>query len=175
MITSVAVANNLPYIFTLFIYFFLLWHCKLVSTVESFWFALGSRLLLIYFSECKSYTTLSSANRKETYISLSYICDNTLKPGWFRFQGDAGTKMPTWCVPTRRCGAAIPGWLNGTHPAENEDIVARQVHFHWGSNCHYWSVDIQVKNCSGYYVYYLRETGCNARSCGTDREGSGHT
>ncbi|KAK2548976.1 Uromodulin [Acropora cervicornis] len=126
--------------------------------------------------ECKSYTTLSSANRKETYISLSnYICDNTLKPGWFRFQGDAGTKMPTWCVSTLRCGAAIPGWLNGTHPGENEGIVARQVHFHWGSNCHYWSVDIQVKNCSGYYVYYLRETGCNARYCGTDREGSGHT
>ena len=83
--------------------------------------------------------------------------------------------MPTSCIPKKRCGTDIPGWLNGTHPGEDEGIVARQVHFHWSSNCHYWSVDIQVKNCSGYYVYYLRETGCNARYCGTDREGSGHT
>ena len=124
--------------------------------------------LLLYFSECQSYKKLSSASRKVTHGSSPRLCDITLTPGWFRFQGDAGTKMPTWCVPTHRCGTDIPGWLNGTHPGEDEGIVARQVHFHWGSNCHYWSVDIQVKNCSGYYVYYLRETKCNYRYCGTD-------
>ena len=124
--------------------------------------------LLLYFSECQSYKTLSSASRKVTHGSSPRLCDITLKPGWFRFQGYAGTKMPTWCVPTHRCGTDIPGWLNGTHPGEDEGIVARQVHFHWSSNCHFWSVDIQVKNCSGYYVYYLRETRCNARYCGTD-------
>ncbi|XP_044181688.1 fibulin-1-like [Acropora millepora] len=119
--------------------------------------------------ECKNYTTLSSANRKDTYSSqLPFKCDDTLKPGWFRFQGDAGTKMPTWCVPTFRCGTAIPGWLFGSHPGEDEGIVRRQVHFHGGSNCHYWYFDIQVKNCSGYYVYYLRKTLCNYRYCGTD-------
>ena len=166
-----AVANNLLYIFTLFIYLFFTLTVQTCFRCRQFLVRIGfPTSSLLYFSECKNYTTLSSANRKETYRSETayYECDNTLKPGWFRFQGDAGTKMPTWCVPTRRCGAAIPGWLNGTHPGEDEGIVARQVHFHWGSNCHYWSVDIQVKNCSGYYVYYLRETKCNYRYCGTD-------
>ena len=120
------------------------------------------------FSECKNYQILSSADRKETNEFRNSLCDDDLRPGWFRFQGDAGTKMPTTCIPMRRCWTQSTGWLNGTHPEEYEGSVTRQVHFHWRSNCHYWSEDIQVKNCSGYYVYYLRGTKCNARYCSTD-------
>ena len=139
--------------------------------LENFRSALGSRQVYCFiFSECKSYTTLNSSDRKETHkSSYPHLCDKNLKPGWFRFQGDAGTKMPTWCIPAHRCGTDIPGWLNGIHPGEDQGIVTRQVRFRWRSNCQYWSVDIQVKNCGGYYVDYLRRTGiCNAAYCGTD-------
>ena len=77
-------------------------------------------LLFTLFLECRNYKILSSADRKVTYRPYHRLCDGTLGHGWFRFQGDAGTKMPTWCTPTYRCGSLGTGWLNGAHPQEHE-------------------------------------------------------
>ena len=123
--------------------------------------------LLDLSSECKNYQILSSADRKVTHGSLPGLCDNNIGPGWFRFQGDAGIKMPTSCIPFKRCGTDIPGWLNGAHPEEHEGNVTRQVCFRYSTCCQF-SHKIQVRRCTGYYVYYLRGTLCNARYCGTD-------
>ena len=123
--------------------------------------------LLDLFSECKNYQILSSADRKMTHGGFPRLCDNNIGPGWFRLQGDAGVKMPTSCIPLHRCGTDIPGWLNGNHPEEHEGNVTRQVCFHYNSCCEFYH-NIQVRNCGGYYVYYLRGTICYARYCGTD-------
>ena len=125
-------------------------------------------LLFTLFLECRNYKILSSADRKVTYRPYHRLCDGTLGPGWFRFQGDAGTKMPTWCTPTYRCGSLGTGWLNGTHPQEHEGNVTRQACFHYPPSCCRFLKNIQVRNCSGYYVYYLTATICTARYCGTD-------
>jgi len=71
----------------------------------------------------------------------------SLGPGWFRFQGDAGTKMTTTCVPYLRCGTDAPGWLDGDHPAVADGTVTRSVCFSWKPNCCVWSINIQVRNC----------------------------
>ncbi|XP_074607258.1 uromodulin-like [Acropora palmata] len=118
--------------------------------------------------ECRNYKILSSADRKVTYRPYHRLCDGTLGPGWFRFQGDAGTKMPTWCTPTYRCGSLGTGWLNGAHPQEHEGNVTRQACFHYPPSCCQFFHNIQVRNCSGYYVYYLTATKCTTRYCGTD-------
>ncbi|XP_044181279.1 uromodulin-like [Acropora millepora] len=122
--------------------------------------------------ECQNYQVLTDANRKLTNDDTPLRCDNTLGPAWFRFQGDAGTKMPTSCTPPKKCGTHATGWLNGAHPDEYEGKVTRQVCFSWNSNCCAWSVNIQVQNCSGYYLYYISGTysghPCNLRFCGTD-------
>ena len=124
------------------------------------------------FSECQNYQVLSNADRKVTNDDTPLLCDNTLGPAWFRFQGDAGTKMPTSCIPSNKCGTHATGWLNGTHPETHEGNVTRRVCFHWHSNCCEWSVNIQVQNCSGYYLYYFSGTypghQCHLRFCGTD-------
>ncbi|XP_015760282.1 PREDICTED: pancreatic secretory granule membrane major glycoprotein GP2-like isoform X2 [Acropora digitifera] len=121
--------------------------------------------------ECQNYQILSNANRKVTNDDTPLLCDNTLGPAWFRFQGDAGTKMPTSCTPSSKCGTHATGWLNGAHPDEYEGKVTRQVCFSW-STCCQWSVNIQVQNCSGYYLYYISGTysghPCHLRFCGTD-------
>ncbi|XP_044181282.1 uromodulin-like isoform X1 [Acropora millepora] len=121
--------------------------------------------------ECQNYQVLSNADRKVTNDDTPLLCDNTLGPAWFRFQGDAGTKMPTSCIPSSKCGTHATGWLNGTHPETHEGKVTRQVCFSFSSCC-YWSVNIQVKNCSGYYLYYISGTPsrntCHLRFCGTD-------
>ncbi|XP_078382516.1 uncharacterized protein LOC144665202 [Oculina patagonica] len=117
---------------------------------------------------CQNYQSLSGADRKINYYSGSY-CDSGIGPGWFRFQGGAGTRMPTSCPPTYRCDTSATGWLNGGHPTVADGQVTRQACFHWSSNCCYWSTNIQVRNCGSFYVYYFNGTpNCQLRYCGTD-------
>ena len=124
-------------------------------------------------SECQNYGSLNSGDRKITYTTRSYNCENGIGPGWFRFEGSAGTRMPTSCPPYNRCNTAATGWLNGGHPTVADGQVSRQVCFHWvNSGCCEWSTNIKVRNCGSYYVYYLHSTPnngyCNLRYCGTN-------
>ena len=130
-------------------------------------------ITIIFFffstSECQNYGSLNSTDRKITYAVSSNYCDNGIGPGWFRFEGSAGTRMPTSCPAYERCGTAATGWLNGGHPTVADGQVSRQVCFHWKSGCCQWSTNIKVRNCGSYYVYYLSGTPvCNGRYCGTD-------
>ena len=118
-------------------------------------------------SECQNYGSLNSGDRQITYTSY-YGCDSGLGPGWFRFEGSAGTRMPTSCPPTGRCDTNAPGWMNGGHPTVADGQVSRQVCFHWYGCCQ-WSTNIKVRNCGSYYVYYLSGTPtCDLRYCGTN-------
>lgn len=128
------------------------------------------------FLECQNYQTLSNGDRKNKYASATTVenkvgCDNNLGPAWFRFQGDAGTKMATSCVQTGRCGTHAPGWLDGAHPTVDEGKVTRKACFTWDTCCS-WSIDIQVRNCGDFYVYYINKTPpehpCHLRFCGSD-------
>ena len=127
--------------------------------------------IFFLFSECQHYQTLNSADRKVTHGSSPRLCDNSLGPAWFRFQGNAGTKMPTSCVSSYRCGTDATGWLNGPHTTVVDGKVTRQVCFSW-SGCCTWSINIQVLNCGGYFVYFIDGTPpghpCHLRYCGTD-------
>ena len=128
-------------------------------------------IIIFSISECQNYGSLNSADRKITYPASSYYCDNGIGPGWFRFEGSAGTRMPTSCPPTDRCDTSAPGWMNGGHPTVADGQVSRTVCFHWRSNCCYWSTNISVRNCGSYYVYYLSGTPngfCPLRYCGTN-------
>ena len=77
--------------------------------------------------ECIHYQALTSGDRRETNDVHPLLCDKDLGPAWFRFLGDAGSKMSSSCVPKHRCGAHASGWLNGTHPTKADGIVTRQV------------------------------------------------
>ena len=127
---------------------------------------------MIYFqSECQGCTTLENADRKTTYLNKDSLSDHNIGKGWYRFQGPAGTKMPTSCVPINRCNTKLPGWLNGNHPAVPDGKVDRTVCFHWGINCCFWSKTIQVRNCIGFYVYYFSGFPISngaSRYCGAD-------
>lgn len=123
--------------------------------------------------ECQNYQAITNNNgRKNTYVTINVYCDSTLGPGWFRFQEATGTKMPTSCVPTNRCNTHAPGWLNGAHPTVADGQVTRQVRFHYFSNCCNWSINIKVRNCGGYFIYYFNGTPaehpCSLRFCSSD-------
>ena len=128
-------------------------------------------IIIFFMSECQHYGSLNNADRKITYGRISYQCDSGIGPGWFRFEGSAGTRMPTSCPPMNRCNTHLPGWMNGGHPTVADGQVSRQVCFNWG-NCCNLSTNIKVRNCGSYYVYYLNSTPnggyCNLRYCGAD-------
>ena len=117
--------------------------------------------------ECSNYNDINEADRAvENSDQSSVKCDNTLQEGWYRFRGNAGNEMPESCPPKQRCGTHAPGWLNGNHPSVAEGAVQRQVCYHWSSGCCQWQNDIQVRNCSGYYVYRLKSPpACSLRYC----------
>ncbi|XP_066022017.1 uncharacterized protein [Pocillopora verrucosa] len=121
-------------------------------------------------SECYNYSHLTEAERSMGYdyrLNGYLKCDRFLPFGWYRFDGAAGTEMPTSCVGQYRCGTHAPGWLNGSHPRVTDGIVTAKVCFHWGSDCCLWSANIRVRNCSGFYVYELvPPRGCHLRYCG---------
>ena len=138
------------------------------SLISSYidWF--NNLQLLILAVECTSYSSLTSGDRKTTYTSNPNQCDRNLK-GWYRFQGAAGTRMPTSCPPKDRCSTQATGWLNGGHPTVADGKVSRQVCFHWSSNCCNWSGNIEVRNCGSFYVYHFNSTpACTLRYCGSD-------
>jgi len=119
---------------------------------------------------CRGYKVLNSSDRKDTYtVSGVPLCDVGLPEAWYRFEGDAGTRMPTTCVDNDKCGTNFPGWLNGIHPTVEDGEVVREVCFHAFSDCCNDRKRIRVKRCSTYYVYKLDGTleGCNRRYCST--------
>ena len=90
-------------------------------------------------------------------------------PGWYRFQGAAGTKMVTTCPLEFRCDTAYPIWLSGSHPTVGEGTVTRNVCIRTFRGCCAKQVSIQVKNCGSYYIYRLGNPGhCDVRYCSTD-------
>ena len=128
--------------------------------------------LLIDFSGSTSsdcygihYRTINDWRRSVGYISSNTetyrLCDRHLLKdnAWYRFFSVAGGEMPTTKPNLNRCGTYIPIWMNGSHPAINDGIVPRKacanIPFKSPLGCGY-SYSIQVRNCSGYYIYKLK-------------------
>ena len=57
------------------------------------------------------------------------LCDSQLPEGWYRFVGDAGTKMQTKSVPRGRCGTINSGWLTTAHPSVEDGNYIMYTNF----------------------------------------------
>nr|XP_058957642.1 oncoprotein-induced transcript 3 protein-like [Pocillopora verrucosa] len=78
--------------------------------------------------------------------------------------------MATYCIPKGSCNSRAVGWIDGNHPSEAYQLVSATVCFHRNSNCCAWSRPVQIRNCSGYYIYKLKTTACLNRYCGVNDE-----
>ena len=136
-----------------------------------FFFSLYTYLFACTFLDeaCQNYQNLTDGTRKYNYVTRNDPkCDSTLS-GWYRFQGAAGTKLATTCPPVNRCNTHFPVWLSPDHPTVVEGKVIKQVCIHRDGSCCESSFNIQVKNCSSYYIYNLFYLGvCNTRYCSMD-------
>ena len=111
-----------------------------------------------FFSECSNYKFLNDSSRAVTFNHTVLMnCNDTTKlHGWYRFGGEAGTRMADTCVKWRHCGALYSGWLSGGHPSVSDGAVLRKVCFtEYRGSCCYSSTFISVRNCNEFYVYKL--------------------
>lgn len=102
-------------------------------------------------------------------------CDNLYNDGpnydwrghsWYRMQMPAGTKIPDFPIEPHHCGTNSPGWLNGTHPLFEGDLINATVCFNYSDNLCLWSSPIQIKHCGNFFLYNLEETPvCDLRYC----------
>jgi len=119
------------------------------------------------------YENLTLVSRNVGQGAATRYCDETTfldgewnGAGWHRFTGAAGTQMPEAVPAINTCGTHAPGWLNGTHPTPEQGVVARQVCFNWNGDTCNWSANVEVVNCSGFYLYNLPNTpACHLRYC----------
>ncbi|XP_067037290.1 uncharacterized protein [Acropora muricata] len=108
--------------------------------------------------ECSNYKFLNDSSRTVTFNHTVLMnCNDTTKlHGWYRFGGEAGTRMADTCVKWRHCGALYSGWLSGGHPSVSDGAVLRKVCFtEYRGSCCYSSTFISVRNCNEFYVYKL--------------------
>ena len=135
---------------------------------------INGRIFNFLADPCHNYRNLSEADRKSTYNTPDQgKCDgessSIISGEWYRFVGDAGTKMPTQCVPGNKCGAVYSGWLKGGHPTLADGEVLSKVCFTRSGDCCKKSINIKVKDCGSYFIYkLLKLPACPLRYCGTD-------
>ncbi|XP_016522325.1 receptor-type tyrosine-protein phosphatase H-like, partial [Poecilia formosa] len=119
---------------------------------------------------CATYTVVNDAWRSTENTDYSVLhCDqNIVWSGWYRFYlGQTSAQMPEKCVAERRCGTDVPLWITEPHPVQLNEIVNRTVCNAWlGSCCFFPTHTIQIKLCSGYYVYKLQQPSvCHLAYC----------
>ena len=117
---------------------------------------------------CEDYKLLTNPKRKTSYNTPSgpAKCDQSgdidvspdwQGPGWYRISPSIGTKIPTSPTKYKHCGTFVTGWISngGSTPGLGQTINAKACFvLNDGNNCDE-NVDIQIRNCKDYLLYYL--------------------
>ncbi|XP_054633377.1 uncharacterized protein LOC129181784 isoform X3 [Dunckerocampus dactyliophorus] len=119
---------------------------------------------------CEIYTPLDDHWRDTQFTSRgnNVECDRNAEwKGWYRLLlGGKSARIPERCVQPNMCGTYVPLWLNGPHPTQRNEIVARTPFGSLDSDGSWFTTNIHVKKCSHYYVYKLVKPGdCSLAYC----------
>ena len=128
---------------------------------------------IVLVSPCESFQELSEADRSEGFRGKKKKNENFNPNTWYRFTGNAGTVMPTSCVPEGHCGTEAPGWLVlDEMPKPNRYERSATVCFHADGKCCKCKTEIAVKNCGKFFVYKLSPPRADVvAKCGGDKRG----
>ena len=125
-------------------------------------------MLFFKVDGCTNYTAISNLAESAQGNKMQPTGNPVIS--WYRFQGDAADQIPEKCVLKWRRGC----WLDGTHPKIADDVVNRKLCFSCPTNrctC-IWSNNINVKNCSSFYVYKIHQNPLfNLRYCNNASSG----
>ncbi|XP_028412362.1 uncharacterized protein LOC114535180 isoform X2 [Dendronephthya gigantea] len=133
------------------------------------------------YSACDhiNYTTINNIRRSTAYNATAGLCDRGfIKDGsWYRFQSDAGDKMPEFNPGIKSCGTFVPIWLKGNHPStvgvEVDRMACAPLPHAYPFDCGL-KYDIKVINCGRFFLYQLKEPStCNIAYCAGTKLGKG--
>ncbi|CAC5411161.1 unnamed protein product [Mytilus coruscus] len=118
----------------------------------------------------KKYSEIKNEEKRSKDYLIDFssdqaISDEYLDAGWYRFIGVNGNEMPLSPPGEMHCETIYPIWLNGTLPTEDDGNVSREACLQTENDICEQSIDIKIRNCGGYYVYYLQETPRNSSFC----------
>ena len=134
----------------------------------NFHFVLLYFYVLLLVDVCQIHTVLKEGDRDVSNRVKGSKCDKDLTPDWYRFLNVPGIRMSTSCPDKYRCGTVWPIWLESAHPTVDEGIVKRDICIHKNNCCDPKIYNIEVKNCSSFYVYKLQPApACPCRYCYT--------
>ncbi|CAC5411156.1 unnamed protein product [Mytilus coruscus] len=116
--------------------------------------------------ECQNYSAINEEDKrsKDYLIDLAKdqtISDEYLDPGWYRPFSANGDKIPT--SPPGKM--VFPIWINGTLPTSDDGNVSREACVQTENDICEESIHIGIRNCGGYYIYFLQETLPNSSFC----------
>lgn len=60
------------------------------------------------------------------------------------------------CVFMKYCGIEVIGWIKGFCFFKEDGVVDCIVCFYWGGECCFGQIIVKVRNCGGFYLFYLR-------------------
>lgn len=120
---------------------------------------IGTLFQDLHADPCSSYTLVSGQYNRSTGYTLQdsdiAYSDNFLSEGWYRFDSGAGNDMATEAPPITQCGTIFPIWLHGTLPSNGDGEVSRMACIVGFSGTCSKTVNIRIKSCGEYRVYYL--------------------
>ncbi|XP_052090373.1 von Willebrand factor D and EGF domain-containing protein-like isoform X3 [Mytilus californianus] len=73
--------------------------------------------------------------------------------------------MPTSAPGYKHCGTIYPIWLNGQLPSYEDGNVTREACLQTKNDICEQKINIQIKNCGRFYIYYLQRSTENSSYC----------
>ena len=132
-------------------------------------------MFFLLVDPCHGYLTFNATDRNLANVNQPHVppCDSFPGTDWYRFQGAAGTRLPTQCPLIGSELPSYPVWLNVTEnrlPRKGEDVKEGIiVCLPFDPDCCVHHFNIGVKNCSSYLVYRLHAiVKCPYRYYGTN-------
>ncbi|XP_071127469.1 oncoprotein-induced transcript 3 protein-like [Mytilus edulis] len=126
---------------------------------------------------CFTTKLIDDWRRSVANAAIIGVCDNFLEEGWYRVISGAGELMPTECpIGGYRCGTTSPFWLSSNnvtgslYPHNGNTVNRTTCRATFSGNCCDQTIDIRIKDCGCYYVYYLKHTtSCYSAYCFGDQ------
>ncbi|XP_052063299.1 von Willebrand factor D and EGF domain-containing protein-like [Mytilus californianus] len=119
---------------------------------------------------CDVFRSLNNAEKRSTGFYVDWtsddpIIDETLEEDWYRVISDNGDDMAISPPGMKFCGTTNPIWLNGTLPSFKDGNKSAIACMQTNSSVCEQTFNIVIRNCDGYYVYFLPPTPPNSSYC----------
>ena len=86
--------------------------------------------------------------------------------GWYRISEAIGHQISSRDPQMNYCGTYGTGWIEGNQkPSAIGETMNSTVCFRYESNSCRFKIDIQIRDCRDYVLYYLSDTDCTLGYC----------